>query len=239
MDEINNIIAVNLVKLRKKNKLTQAELAEQIHYSDKSISKWEKGESCPSIAVANEISKYYGITLNDLIDENLDAEEIQCNEVETRSLSYSVITLLACSVVWLIAAVIFVYGTLVGLVHSWLTFVCAIPITCIVLLIFNSLWGNRRKNYHILSVLNWTLLSSIFLLVLFASEFKYVLWVIFIIGIPVQISIILWSQLKRTPKSDSALNISKKRKSRKKSFKSNTEVQISENVNNGDLNNDI
>ena len=58
MKSVNEILSGNLVKLRKKNKLTQAELAEAIHYSDKSISKWEKGESCPSIAVAAEIAKF-------------------------------------------------------------------------------------------------------------------------------------------------------------------------------------
>lgn len=198
MKSTNEIIAANLVKLRKERKLTQAELAEKIHYSDKSISKWEKGESCPSIAVANEIAKFYGLTLNDLVDENLESEEIP--KVEPQKVSYGVITLLACSVVWLVATVLFVYSTLSGKPDPWMLFICAVPITCIVLLIFNSLWGNRRLNYVIISFLNWTLLTTVFLLVLLLSDYRYVLWVVFIIGIPVQISTILWSQLKRTSK---------------------------------------
>ena len=104
----NEIVSANLVKLRKKNKLTQAELAEKIHYSDKSISKWEKGESCPSISVALEIASFYGLTLNDLVDENLEVDDMPSPPSKPHNYSYLVITLLACSVVWLVATIGFI-----------------------------------------------------------------------------------------------------------------------------------
>ncbi len=194
----NEIISANLVKLRKRNKLTQVELAEKIHYSDKSISKWEKGESCPSISVALEIAKFYGLTLNDLVDENLETEEVAVTKKKSHNYSYLVITLLACSVVWLVATIAYIYVTLFNTGDvAWMFFVYAVPLTCIVLLIFNSLWGNRRLNYVIISVFTWTILASLFLAIMIASEYTYVLWYVFILGIPIQISIILWSQLKR------------------------------------------
>ncbi len=194
----NEIISANLVKLRKKNKLTQAELAEKIHYSDKSISKWEKGESCPSISVALEIANFYGLTLNDLVDPELQINDMAVPQKKPHNYSYLVITLLACSVVWLVATIAFIYGTLISSVVSpWLSYIYAVPITCIILIIFNSLWGNRRLNYLIISVFTWTLLLSIFLGVMVLSNYTYILWSIFILGIPIQISTILWSQLKR------------------------------------------
>ncbi len=200
MEELKNtneIISANLVKLRKKNKLTQAELAEKIHYSDKSISKWEKCESCPSISVALEIANFYGLTLNDLVDANLETEEVTVQNKKSRNYSYLVITLLASSVVWLIATIAFIYGTLFSPGSaSWLSFIYAVPVTCIVLLIFNSLWGNKRLNYVIISVFTWTFLTSMFLTVMVFSQYTYILWSIFILGIPIQISTILWSQLK-------------------------------------------
>ena len=194
----NEVVSANLVKLRKKNKLTQAELAERIHYSDKSISKWEKGESCPSIAVALEIASFYGLTLNDLVDENLEIDDIPSAQNKPHNYSYLVITLLACSVVWLVATIAFIYVTLfLQGAGAWISFVCAVPVTCIVLLIFNSLWGNKRLNYLIISIFTWTLLTSIFLVILFVSQYTDLLWTIFILGIPIQVSTILWSQLKR------------------------------------------
>ena len=192
MKSVNEILSENLVKLRKKNRLTQAELAEAIHYSDKSISKWEKGESCPSIAVAAEIAKYFGVTLDDLIDENFVAEEAAPKEKQ-RKASYLVITLLACSVVWMIATLSFIYGNLVGMNSPWLAFLYSVPVTTIILLIFNTLWGRRRLNYLIISVMVWSLLTSVFVHIL---TLGHVVWMLFLIGIPAQISITLWSRLK-------------------------------------------
>jgi transcriptional regulator with XRE-family HTH domain len=193
MDRTNEIVSANLVKLRKSRKLTQAELAEQIHYSDKSISKWEIGESCPSISVALEIAKFYGVTLNDLVNEDLETEEIS-KEKKQYNYSRLIITLLACSVVWLIATLAFIYGMILTLPYQWLYFLYAVPVTCIVLIVFNSIWGNRRLNYTIISVFTWSSLATAFFHVLAMTG--HVIWIIFIIGVPVQVSIVLWSQLK-------------------------------------------
>ena len=43
MDALKVIIAANITQLRKENNLTQAELAEKLNYSDKAVSKWERG----------------------------------------------------------------------------------------------------------------------------------------------------------------------------------------------------
>ncbi len=189
MDNINDIVAANLVKLRKKHKLTQMELAEKIHYSDKSISKWETGESCPGIAVACRIADFYGITLDDLVRESLNVEEAPVFRH-----SHIAITLLGGSVVWLVATILFVYGVLLGSPMPWIRFIDAVPATCAVALVFNTLFGNRRLNYWILSVFTWTFLTSVYF---FFFKGGMNVWVIFCLGIPIQICLILWSRLKR------------------------------------------
>ena len=61
-NEINNeqnvrsIIASNLTKYRKNLGLTQLELAEKLNYSDKTLSKWERGESIPDIVTLKQLS---------------------------------------------------------------------------------------------------------------------------------------------------------------------------------------
>ena len=65
--EFKKIVSENLQYYRKQKNLTQLELAEAINYSDKSISKWERGESLPDLFILAEIAKLYGITLNDLV----------------------------------------------------------------------------------------------------------------------------------------------------------------------------
>ena len=56
MAATKEIVRENLVKLRKEHKLTQMELAEKIGYSDKAISKWERGESAPDVATLVQLA---------------------------------------------------------------------------------------------------------------------------------------------------------------------------------------
>ena len=64
MEELNKIIANNLVKSRKNAKLTQLELAEKLMYSDKNVSKWERGDSVPDVVILKQLADIYGITVN-------------------------------------------------------------------------------------------------------------------------------------------------------------------------------
>ena len=75
---------------------------------------------------------------------------------------------------------------------EWLCFIYAVPVSLITVLVFNTLWGNRRMNYLIISLLLWSLLTTAFLQLL-----PYHLWMVFLLGIPIQIAVILWSQLKK------------------------------------------
>ena len=63
-NELKQNIAHNITALRKKNNMTQAELAEQLNYSDKSISKWERGDGLPDVFVLVKIAEMFGVTVN-------------------------------------------------------------------------------------------------------------------------------------------------------------------------------
>lgn len=67
MEEVKNIVAKNIYELRKKNNMTQLELAEKLNYSDKTVSKWEKGENSPDITVLVEIANIFGVSLDYLV----------------------------------------------------------------------------------------------------------------------------------------------------------------------------
>ncbi len=191
MKETKDIIASNLTKLRLEHNLTQSQLAEKLNYSDKTVSKWEHGETTPPIEVLKKLAEIYEVSVDYLINEGY--EETYDRKYNNRQNRYNkvAITLLAVSLIWLIATVLYIYGVLFTNVHYWILFVCSIPVSCIILLIFNSIWGRPYYNYIIISVLVWTTLSSIYFYFL-----PYNPWAIFIIGIPGQIAIILWSQLK-------------------------------------------
>ncbi len=60
-----------LLALRKEKGLTQKELAEKLHYSDKVISKWERGESLPDLEALDKLSSFYKISSDSLIKDQL------------------------------------------------------------------------------------------------------------------------------------------------------------------------
>lgn len=208
MAELKQIVAHNLSQLRKEHQLTQIQLAEQIHYSDKAVSKWERGESLPDLVVLKQLADYYHVTLDALVCEDgphTTSEPVEEHHGEQVDEEVSaprpyitrnriVIAGMAIVLVWLIATTVFVILDILvpSLEYSPFMFVYAIPLTMIIWLVFNSIWFNRRANYFIISLLVWTTLGTLF--VTFWSSRP---WQLFIIGIPAQIIILLWSALRR------------------------------------------
>ena len=198
MEDIKLIISQNIVSLRRESGMTQLELAEKLNYSDKAISKWERGESVPDITVLKAIADLFGVTVDYLIDKEHETERGPVHqEVDPRAKrKHSVITAMSVLLVWVIATILFVIldaSIKQGVAH-WLVFAYAVVVSAIVWLVFNSIWHNRRKNYLIVSLLLWSALASVHLSVLCGAVN---LWQIYLLGIPGQIIIILWSAIGR------------------------------------------
>ena len=66
--------------------------------------------------------------------------------------------------------------------------------TIIVWLVFNSVWFDRRRNFMIISLLMWTSLAAAYLTLL---PFDVNMWQLFVVGVPGQLIIILWSRIKK------------------------------------------
>jgi transcriptional regulator with XRE-family HTH domain len=196
-NNVQETLINNLIALRKSSGLTQIELGDKINYSDKTISKWEKGDSCPSIEAICKIANFYDITVDELLSEGINNEQ-RSVEVKQRRYSKLIISLLAVIAVWFIASMVFVSRFLSHTPGAWLIFIHAIPVSFAVMLVFNSMWGNRRLNYIIISGMVWSVLTSVFLSMLHDAS---VMWIIYLIGIPIQVAIILWSQMTRKRKS--------------------------------------
>ena len=65
--ELKLVIAKNIAALRTAGGMTQIELAEKLNYSDKAVSKWERGESVPDVLTLMHLADQFGITVNDLV----------------------------------------------------------------------------------------------------------------------------------------------------------------------------
>lgn len=199
MEDVKCIIAKNIVALRKSMNLTQAELAEKLNYSDKAVSKWERAESVPDVITLKEISDMFGVTLDYLLEAEHKESEKNCQTIlKQKKHNRLIVTLLSISLVFLIATLAFVFWGLYSATlhqHMWLVYMYAVPIACIVLLVFNSIWGKRKTNFLIISLLVWSTLLCVYL-----SYLSYNIWLIFTIGIPAQIIIFLWSKMELSSK---------------------------------------
>ena len=199
MGDIKNNVAKNITALRMLHNMTQMELAEKLNYSDKTISKWERAESSPDIAVLVEIADLFGVTLDYLVKaENMEEAVIARQSKETkynrRAISY-----VAEGGGWIVAILAFIITTLIigAMSFQWLYFVYALPIVLIVKLIFNSVWFNPRHNYLIISALMWSVLAAIHITFLY---FKMDVSLVYLLGVAGQVIIVLCSFIHK-PKS--------------------------------------
>lgn len=193
MDELKKVIAANISTLRREAGMTQLDLANKLNYSDKAVSKWESGASVPDVGVLLEIANLFGVTVDYLLSEDHKIPVKAMMRGTMKSRKNLVITLLAVAAVWLVCTLTFVIAKILGVWDAaWLLFIWAIPASCIVLIIFNSIWSSPRKNYLYITLLMWTMLAGIYLTMLPMN-----LWLIFTVGIPGQIIIVLWSSMKK------------------------------------------
>lgn len=194
MEQLKKIIAKNIQQLRTEASMTQADLATRLNYSDKAVSKWERGESVPDIHILKQIADMFEVTVDYLLSENHD-DKTELPKVSKKIIKRNrlVITLLATTVVWLVATIAFVFiGLIMGsFTKVWLAYIVALPVSCIVLLVFNSIWGVGKLNFAIISILLWSTLLTICLLLQIEK-----IWIIFVIGIPAQIMILMSAGLK-------------------------------------------
>lgn len=56
-----------LLELRKKNELTQGELAEKLFVTRQAVSRWESGEATPNIETLKSLSKIFNVSINTLL----------------------------------------------------------------------------------------------------------------------------------------------------------------------------
>ena len=204
-------LGANISAYRKRAHLTQAGLAEQLNYSDKAVSKWERGESIPDLPTLVQLAELFDITVNDLLEdpdalpENTGKVEQAMGKVAERALKRKadkrVILSLSSLLVWFVALLIFVVVSSLEIENSWMAFVYAIPSNAIVLLSLRSAWHDFRWNQTLVSTIMWGSLLSLFLSLMVFGQLN--VWKLFLLGIPGQAAVLLWFRLFRNvPKEE-------------------------------------
>lgn len=207
MNNLATIIGKNIASLRKAKGLTQQDLALEVHYSDKSISKWELGYAAPSIDILMEFARFFGVTVDYLLVEH-SAEAIQ-EVVKTeedaqaqKNARISKALILAMSMTFcVLVAVSFFFSPYFFSpekgVYLWQAFVWLVPGAVIVAYIETRHFyrSNHIARVVLISLFIWTLLVA------FAIQFAYgnavgmreSVWFILAVGVPLQVIIILYA----------------------------------------------
>ena len=185
-ENLRKYFANNLCHYRKQLGLTQTELADRLNYSDKSISKWERGDGLPDLPVTSHIAEIFGLTVNDMI-----AEKPKRHLLTTRN--KTIITFLSIGCAWLVATILFFLFELVApSFETWKFFVYAIPASSIISIVFTSIWWKKHHLFFSVSALIWSL--AVCLQISFdVSKF----WLIFIIVAVLQVLTILSFLIKK------------------------------------------
>lgn len=189
MEDLKFITAANIISLRTKAGMTQAQLAELLNYSDKSVSKWERAEAVPDAYVLKHMSEIFGVSVDYLLSSHNDWEPI--SQKQKRRYRSEIIVLISMAGIWTLAFFIFIIGWILG--HMlWLAFIYAVPISLITLLVFNSVWENGKRNYYIVS----TLVASIFVMV-YLTLLRWNPWQLLLLIIPAELIVFLAFRVKK------------------------------------------
>ena len=212
-EKLKLLIGANIALYRKRAGLTQAGLAEKLNYSDKAVSKWERGESVPDVMTLALLAEQFEISVNDLLVDpnelpgnpgNLEKAMSQVSERALhRKANKNVILMLSSLLCWFVALFFYVVLSSFDATDPFSTifFAYAIPANAIVLLSLRSAWHDFRWNKALISIIIWGSLMSLY--ITFYVIWGVHIWKLYLLGIPGQLAIFLWFRLFRPiPKTE-------------------------------------
>ena len=186
MDDLKYTTASNIINLRQKAGMTQSELAGLINYSDKSVSKWERGESLPDVYILSQIAELYGVSVSALIGEIQPPRE-------SKPHYHMFILLLSLALTMAVATLLFSMFMICKVDYpAWMFFVYALPVCSIICIVFTSLWWGILWQGVSVSALIWTLGLSLYL----SFELENVS-LIFLVCAALQVLTLLWEGFRK------------------------------------------
>lgn len=197
-NRIRTVLAEKLTAYRKRAGMTQAELAEKLNYSDKSISKWERGDGMPDLLVLCRLADFYDVPLDAFLREGPLAR----SQAEQKS-RHIIITLISIGLVFFVAAIGFFVCYLLKVPVRWLAFVYAVPVSMILLVVFSHKWSNLLWQALSVSGLVWTLCAAVYISFVAIGGIQKVA-MLFMVAAVFQVLIILWYVLMLVRKRNKA-----------------------------------
>ena len=183
---LRKTVAKNIAQYRKAHHDTQLDLATKLNYSDKSVSKWERGESLPDVYILSQIADLYGVSVSALIGEIQPPKE-------SKPHYHMFILLLSLALTMAVATLLFSMFMICKVDYpAWMFFVYALPVCSIICIDFTSLWWGILWQGVSVSALIWTLGLSLYL----SFELENVS-LIFLVCAALQVLTLLWEGFRK------------------------------------------
>jgi len=186
-------VAQNIFYLRTQNQMTQLELASKLNYSDKAISKWERGDGVPDAYVLKKIATLFGVTVDYILTEHSEQER----KVDTKP-SQKFKAMLA-NVIMIgiatLALLVFIILAIITKDYHWQIFIYAIPAIIIVGIVFSYILKNKIMGIISVSGLVWSILLVVYF-ALWSLRNEYATWMILLLGVPIQLIVIFSFKMK-------------------------------------------
>ena len=199
-EKLKTQIGANISSCRRQCNMTQADLAQKLNYSDKAVSKWERGESIPDVMTLAQLAEVFGVGLDALVSNHKPTVPAEESPKPRRKVDKRVIQMLVSILVWFVALFVYVVLSSMDIPKSWLGFVYAIPINAIVLLSLRSAWRRYGHNMLLISVIVWGSLLSFYVTMLVFTGFN--IWKLFLLGLVGQAAVLLWFRMFRPAKEE-------------------------------------
>lgn len=183
---LRKTVAKNIAQYRKAHHDTQLDLATKLNYSDKSVSKWERGESLPDVYILSQIAELYGVSVSALIGEIQPPRE-------SKPHYHMFILLLSLALTMAVATLLFSMFMICKVDYpAWMFFVYALPVCSTICIVFTSLWWGILWQGVSVSALIWTLGLSLYL----SFELENVS-LIFLVCAALQVLTLLWEGFRK------------------------------------------
>ena len=191
--ELRLTVASNIIKLRTDAGLTQAELGALLNYSDKTVSKWERGESLPDVTVLKRLADHFQVPVDYLLDSHSTWKSKAELRHQTLESDYSVnaIILMVFASIVTMGFVVFVIVWILGYVQPLILVASLIPAFASAL-VLETIWNGGRKNMYLIGGLILALICTVYF-----SLFRFNPWQLFLIAIPAELLVFIAFKIKR------------------------------------------
>ena len=180
-----------LAERRKTLGLTQRQVAEKLGMSDKSVSKWERAESLPDVAVVKCMAEIFGVNVDYMLNTHDQWEPAPLKPDASRRRHANAIIGVCIVGLWTLLLLLFVCFWIVGNMY-WLILIAGVPASLVVALVLNSLWHGGRYNHLIVGLLILSVFGTVYYILR-----AYQPWQLVFVLVPAEILVALSARIRK------------------------------------------